>query len=318
MANNHSRPAYLLRTAAELAERIATARGLLSPCRLCPRACGADRLGGERGFCRTGAQAVVASAQPHFGEEDPLVGEGGSGTIFFTHCNLGCVFCQNWEISHEGAGRPVTAAQLAAMMVGLQRRGCHNINFVTPSHVVPAILEALPQAIDQGLSVPLVYNSGGYDAPEALALLDGVVDIYMPDFKFWSPARAKRFCLAADYPERARTALTLMHRQVGDLVLDERGVARRGLLVRHLIMPGCLDDTNAILRFLADEISPATYLNLMDQYHPCGEAAAHPPLDRALDRQTYENALELARAACLARLDERNWLRILRRMMHGG
>ncbi len=318
MPDRPGHPAYLDRSPAELAERAAAARALLSPCRLCPRACGADRLGGETGFCRTGARAVVASAQPHFGEEDPLVGEGGSGTIFFTHCNLGCVFCQNWEISHGGAGAEVSAGRLAATMLELQARGCHNINLVTPSHVVPAILEAVALAAGQGLRLPLVYNSGGYDAPATLALLDGIVDIYMPDVKFWDPAKAERFCQAPDYPRRVRAALAAMHRQVGDLVLDERGVARRGLLVRHLVMPGCLEDTRAILRFLADEISAQTYVNLMDQYHPCGEAAAHPPLDRPLDHGEYEEAMAMARAAGLSRLDERNWLRILRRLMRGG
>jgi len=314
MAPVTQRPSYLDRTAEELDARIKAARNLLSPCRLCPRVCGVDRLGGETGFCRTGDQALVASFQPHFGEEDPLVGEGGSGTIFFTHCNLGCVFCQNWPISHEGEGVEVSAEQLATMMLELQRRGCHNINFVTPSHVVPAILAALPTAIEQGLSVPLVYNSGGYDALETLALLDGIIDIYMPDFKFWDPDKARRYCLAADYPDRAREALLAMHRQVGDLVIDADGLARRGLLVRHLAMPGCLDDTEAIVRFLATELSPRTYVNIMDQYRPCGDAHRYDPIHRPLRHEEYESAIALAREAGLTRLDERNWLRILRRL----
>lgn len=267
-----SAPAYLqLHASGELAARAAAARERLSCCTLCPRHCRVNRLADERGFCHTGAQAEVAGYGPHFGEESVLVGMGGSGTIFLAHCNLGCVFCQNYEISHLGEGVATPPGQLAAMMVSLQKQGCHNINFVTPSHVVPQLLDALIVAIDRGLTVPLVYNTGAYDEVETLRLLDGVVDIYMPDFKFWAEASAARFCRAADYPEMARLAIAEMHRQVGDLVIDAHGIARRGLLVRHLVMPEGLAETGKIMHFLAQEISPATYVNVMGQYRPCGQ-----------------------------------------------
>ena len=254
----------------KLAERIAEAQQRLSPCMVCPRGCEVDRLSDEEGICRTGAKAVVSSYAPHFGEESPLVGSGGSGTIFFTHCNMLCLFCQNYEISHLGQGIETDAGQLAAIMVSLQRQSCHNINFVTPSHVLPQILAALQKAIEKGLTVPLVYNSSGYDSPETLKLLEGVVDIYMPDFKFWTKASGKRYAKAPDYSEVAQEAILEMHRQVGDLVLDDEGLAVKGLLVRHLVMPGCLEETREILRFLAQEISVDTYVNVMDQYRPCG------------------------------------------------
>lgn len=298
----------------ELAGRIVAARELLRVCRVCPRNCRVNRLAGATGYCRTGRLARVASYTPHFGEESPLVGVGGSGTVFFSNCNLGCVFCQNYEISHLGEGEEVSGEQLAAMMVSLQARGCHNINLVTPSHVVPQILEALPTAIARGLTVPLVYNSGGYDSVETLQLLAGIVDIYMPDFKFWAGETAKRLAGAPDYPTAARAALKEMHHQVGDLLLDGRGLARRGLLVRHLVMPGQLAETAEILRFIAGEISPDTYLNLMDQYRPCGRAGEFPPLDRALSHEEYRQALALAEKTGLRRLDQRNWSRLLRRL----
>jgi putative pyruvate formate lyase activating enzyme len=298
----------------KLAERIAEAQQRLFPCMVCPRGCGLDRLSGEKGICQTGAKAVVSSYAPHFGEENPLVGGGGSGTIFFTHCNLLCLFCQNYEISHLGQGMETDAGQLAAMMVSLQRQGCHNINFVTPSHVVPQILSALPKAIEKGLTVPLVYNSSGYDSPETLKLLEGIVDIYMPDFKFWNKASGKRYAKAPDYSEVAQEAILEMHRQVGDLVLDDEGLAVKGLLVRHLVMPGCLEETREILRFLAQEVSVETYVNVMDQYRPCGEAKQCPPIDRRLTNDEYQAALKMAKDAGLQRLDERDWLRILRKL----
>ena len=308
-------PGYLgLAAAGELARRAAAAHARLAACDMCPRRCGVNRLAGELGVCRTGAQAVVASYGPHFGEEDPLVGRGGSGTIFFSHCSLGCVFCQNYEISHLGAGEAVTAAELAAMMLALQDQGCANINLVTPSHVVAQILAALEIAAEGGLKLPLVYNTSGYDAVDNLALLDGVVDIYMPDFKFWDSASARRFAKAPDYPQRARAALLEMHRQVGDLQLDRRGLARRGLLVRHLVMPGGTAESEAILQFIAGELSPATYVNIMEQYHPCGQAGKYPPLDRPLEPGEYERALAAARRAGLRRLDERIGARLLRRL----
>ncbi len=297
-----------------LDERIAEAQQRLSPCRVCPRHCKVDRLSDEKGICQTGVKAVVSSYAPHFGEESPLVGSGGSGTIFFTHCNLLCIFCQNYEISHLGQGIETDPGQLAAMMVSLQRQGCHNINFVTPSHVVPQILVALPKAIEKGLTVPLVYNSSGYDSLETLKLLEGIVDIYMPDFKFWDKDLAKRYAKAPDYPEVAQKAILEMYRQVGDLVMDDEGVAVKGLLVRHLVMPGSLEETRGILRFLAREVSVDTYVNVMDQYRPCGEACHCPPIDRTLTGDEYQQALKLARDAGLQRLDEKDWLWILRKL----
>jgi len=300
----------------KLAERIAEARKRLSPCRVCPRQCHVDRLADEKGICRTGARAVVSSYSPHFGEESPLVGSGGSGTIFLTHCNLMCVFCQNYEISHLGQGVETDAGQLSSMMVSLQRQGCHNINFVTPTHVVPQIIEALPKAIEKGLKVPLVYNSSGYDAVETLQLLDGVFDIYMPDFKFWTGDSGKRFAKAPDYPGVARKAIKEMHRQVGDLVMNEEGVAVKGLLVRHLVMPGGLDETREILRFLAQDVSRNTYVNVMDQYRPCGKAYQYPPIDRRLTNEEFQEALKLAEDAGLHRLDEKDWLGIVKRLLN--
>jgi putative pyruvate formate lyase activating enzyme len=291
-----------------LKQKIQAAYDILSQCDLCPHRCLVDRHHGERGRCRTGDQPVVSSYGPHFGEEEPLVGQRGSGTIFFTHCNLYCIFCQNYEISHGGEGEEISSADLAAMMVMLQQRGCHNINFVTPSHQVYQILQALPQAIEGGLKVPLVYNTGGYDALETLKLLDGVIDIYMPDFKFWDPQVAGELCEASDYPEVARTALREMHRQVGDLVMDEDGVARRGLLVRHLVLPDGLAGTKEVMDFLAREISPDTYVNVMGQYRPCGRAGEHPSLRKFLAGLEHVEAQRLAKEAGLTRLDHREKL----------
>ncbi|MGA9754410.1 MAG: radical SAM protein [Desulfobaccales bacterium] len=291
-----------------LKAKIATAYDILSQCNLCPRNCLVDRHHGELGLCRTGDLPVVSSYSAHFGEEDPLVGSHGSGTIFFTHCNLYCIFCQNYEISHGGEGEEISVADLAAMMIILQKRGCHNINFVTPSHQVYQILTALPLAIQGELHVPLVYNTGGYDALETLRLLDGVVDIYMPDFKFWDPQVAKDLTQAEDYPEVARLALKEMHRQVGDLTMDEAGVARRGLLVRHLVLPDALAGTKEVMEFLAREISPNTYVNVMGQYRPCGRAGEHPALRKFLTGEEHVEAQRLAREAGLTRLDRREKL----------
>lgn len=291
-----------------LGERIAAAYDILLQCDLCPHRCLVDRRHGERGICRTGDRPIVASYGPHFGEEDPLVGQHGSGTIFFSNCNLYCIFCQNWEISHGGEGEEISTEDLGAIMLYLQKRNCHNINFVTPSHQVPMILEALGHAIGGGLRVPLVYNCGGYDAVETLKLLDGIIDIYMPDFKFWDPEVAAQLTTASDYPEVARAALKEMHRQVGDLVLDERGVARRGLLVRHLVLPDGLAGTREIMKFLAEEISPNTYVNVMGQYRPCGRAHEHPSLRRFLTGMEHVEAQQMAREAGLTRLDRREKL----------
>lgn len=299
-------PSYLrLYRNGELAARVKALFEMMSPCRLCPRLCGVDRLMGEAGFCSTGKRAKVASFNAHFGEEDPLVGRYGSGTIFISSCNLLCSFCQNYEISHLAEGEEVDAKEMASMMIRLYQMGCHNINFVTPTHVVPQIVEALIPAIEQGLDIPLVYNSGGYDSEEALALLDGVFDIYMPDFKFWDDSPAKRFCNTDDYSIRAIEAIREMHRQVGDLMLDEDGVAIKGLLVRHLVMPNNVAGTEKIMAFLATEISKNTYVNVMDQYRPCGAAHEDETINRRLTAAEYIEAVDAAKKAGLTRLDPR-------------
>lgn len=300
-------PSYLaLARTGELEKRRDRALALLKECRLCPHECRVDRLSDERGgVCRTGRRAAVASYSAHFGEESPLVGHGGSGTIFISSCNLLCTFCQNYEISHYGEGVEVTPEQMAAMMLTLARSGCHNINFVTPSHVVPQILEGLSIAARHGLRMPLVYNSGGYDGIETLRLLEGIFDIYMPDFKFWNNEEAKHFCRAADYRERAMEAIKEMHRQVGDLLISESGVAVKGLLVRHLVMPNDLAGTAEIMKFLAREISPDTYVNVMDQYRPCFRASEDAVINRRISGREYADAVEAAGRAGLTRLDER-------------
>jgi putative pyruvate formate lyase activating enzyme len=288
-----------------LQERIEQALAILWCCTLCPRECRVNRLADERGFCQTGRYALISSYAPHFGEEDPLVGSGGSGTIFFTYCSLGCVFCQNYDISHRGAGAEVGASSLAAIMIRLQEQGVHNINLVTPSHVVAQILEALPLAIEAGLRLPLVYNSSGYEAVETLALLDGIIDIYMPDLKFAASDSARRYCNAPDYPERARAAITEMHRQVGALVINEQGIAERGVLVRHLVMPEGTAGTYELMKFLAENVSPDTYVNIMNQYRPCGDAEKFPEICRAVTAAEYQQALEAAHRAGIRRLDRR-------------
>jgi putative pyruvate formate lyase activating enzyme len=288
-----------------LAESIEKSNKILEKCCLCPRRCEVNRLKGEKGICRTGRSAMVSSYNPHFGEEDPLVGNRASGTIFMTNCNLLCAFCQNWEISHQGEGKEVGPKTLAGMMLQLQRLGCHNINFVSPTHVVPQILDALAYAVEGGLNLPLVYNTGGYDLVETLKLLEGIFDIYMPDFKLWDPETAHRYLKAHDYPERAKDAIREMHRQVGDLALDDKGIAQKGVLLRHLVMPGRAAGTREIMRFVAKEISPNTYVNIMDQYHPCGDAEKYPPLDRRITHNEYEEALGAAREAGIRRFDKR-------------
>lgn len=285
-----------------LAEKIALALGRLHDCDLCPRECHVDRHTDETGFCRTGRYALVASIHAHFGEEAPLVGSGGSGTIFFSSCNLLCTFCQNVEISHGREGGEMGPGELADMMLHLQGQGCHNINFVTPTHVTAQILESLPAAVERGLHLPLVYNCGGYEKVDTLKLLDGIVDIYMPDFKFWYPESAETYCRAADYRLRAAAALREMHRQVGDLRLDEAGVAERGLLVRHLVMPGHGADAEEIMRFLAG-LSEDTYVNVMEQYRPCGGAGRDARIGRRVSRSEWAAACRSALSAGLHRLD---------------
>jgi len=293
------------------AEKIKKAYALLERCTLCPRNCHVNRLKGEKGFCGSGLPIEVSSYNPHFGEEQPLVGFHGSGTIFLTHCNLKCSFCQNFSISHLGEGRKISLERLARMMIELQKMGCHNINFVTPTHFVPQILDALEQAIKMGLSVPLVYNTGGYDALETLKLLDGVFDIYMPDFKFGQKEVAEEYCSAPDYPQVARAAFKEMHRQVGDLVLDKRGIACRGVLVRHLVLPCQLAGTQKIMHFLAQEISINTYVNIMDQYYPCGHIPFNSPLNRRITQTEFSEAVEMAKKEGLWRFDKREKFRII-------
>jgi putative pyruvate formate lyase activating enzyme len=298
------RPAYVKAYEdGRLREKVRAAHAMLRSCSLCPRKCRVDRLAGETGICKTGRYAKVSSYNPHFGEEAPLVGSRGSGTIFFTHCNLLCLFCQNFDISHEGYGQEASDEELAGIMLALQKLGCHNINFVTPSHVVPQILAAVEIAVQQGLAVPLIYNTGSYDRAHTLKLLEDVFDLYMPDFKFWDPGVSKQACDAADYPEVARTALKEMHRQVGDLVIDNTGIARRGVLIRHLVLPDGLAGTSEIMRFIAQEISTNSYVNIMTQYRPCGRAAEVKGLGGYPSRSDFEAAVAAARQQGLTRLD---------------
>jgi putative pyruvate formate lyase activating enzyme len=270
---------------------------------LCPRHCGVNRLDGESGKCHITRQAVISSYGPHFGEESPLVGRHGSGTIFFTYCNLRCVFCQNYTISQLGEGWAVDKEEMAKMMLSLQTKGCHNINLVSPTHVVPYILEALELAVGMGLYLPLVYNSGGYDSVQTLELLDGIIDIYMPDMKYSNDKIAEQLSGIKDYPKINKAAIKEMHRQVGDLQLDEQGIAQRGLLVRHLVLPNRLAGTEEIVAFLAQEVSTNTYLNIMAQYHPCHKAFDIPQLSRPVSKQEFNEAIDLAHRQGLNRLD---------------
>lgn len=287
----------------KLAERIETAKALLGNCQVCPQHCGVSRLTGEMGKCRTARSAIVSSYGPHFGEEAPLVGKHGSGTIFFTNCNLKCLFCQNSSISQLGDGATVSKEELAKMMLDLQNQGCHNINFVSPTHVVPQILEALEIAINLGLRLPLVYNSGGYDSVKTLEILDGIIDIYMPDMKYSDEKTAEELSGINNYPCINRAALKEMHRQAGDLQTDKDGIAIQGLLIRHLVLPRRLAGTREIMRFIAEDISQNSYVNVMTQYHPCYKAFQIPQLARPPSKQEFLEAVEMARSAGISRLD---------------
>jgi putative pyruvate formate lyase activating enzyme len=310
-------PAYLaLAREGRLQSRAVEAQGALRECRLCPRECGTHRLDGDRGTCQVARHAVVSSAFPHLGEEDCLRGVRGSGTIFFSGCSLRCSFCQNADISWRVSSEECTAEDLAAIMLALQEGGCHNINLVTPTHVVPQLIEGLALAAGRGLRLPVVYNTGAYDRVETLRLLDGIVDVYMPDFKFWRTETSERYASAPDYPERAREAIREMHRQVGPLRLGGDGLARRGVLVRHLVMPAQVEESAAILRWLAHEISPDTWVNLMGQYRPAWKVGEpdrpgqtrFPEIDRRPRPRELEAAYEAARGAGLWRFDERDRL----------
>ena len=302
-------PAYMeLFRSGELFRRSRQALRLLENCKVCPRDCEVNRLENEQAVCKTGRYAIVGSYAPHFGEEDCLRGTRGSGTIFFSLCNLKCVFCQNYDISQDGEGIVVSPEDLAAMMLDLQQRGCHNINFVTPEHVVPQILESLPLAVQMGLRLPLVYNTGAYDSMDSMRLMEGIVDIYMPDFKYWDNDRSRKYLKAKDYPETARTVIREMHRQVGDLVLDENGLAKRGVLLRHLVMPNNMEDTENIMAYLAGEISRDTYINIMDQYFPAGKVSEkkYGEINRRPFSQEVETSKKIARQKGLHRFDQRN------------
>lgn len=300
----HTASYLSLQRTGELTRRAAAARHHLHACHLCGRTCGVDRTTVPPSSpCHTGSRAVVASWGPHHGEEEPLRGSRGSGTVFFSWCNLACEYCQNWETSRLGEGKEATAAALAGIFLALQEEGCHNVNLVSPTHVLPQVLEALHLAAGSGLSLPVVWNTGGYDSPEALALLDGVVDVYMPDMKFGDRSVGRRLSGIPDYPSVNRAAVREMHRQVGDLVVDGEGVAVRGLLVRHLVLPGSLAGSEEVFRFLATEVSPNTWLNVMGQYRPAYRASLHPPLDRPPTVEEIAAARALAARHGLTRLD---------------
>lgn len=302
-------PAYMqLHRTGELFRRSREALRALKRCRVCPRDCDVDRLNNEFALCKTGRHATVSSFFPHFGEEDCLRGWSGSGTIFFSMCNLKCVFCQNYDISQQHDGDEVGPEALAEMMLRLQAMGCHNINFVTPEHVVPQILEALPLAVEMGLRLPLVYNTGAYDSLESIESLRGIVDIFMPDFKYWEETDSSTYLKAKSYPQAARTVIKAMHAQVGDLVFDEKGLAKRGLLVRHLVMPDSAENVRPIMRWLATEISPDTYVNIMDQYRPAGKVTANRfrEICRRTTSEEYGEAVRIAKEEGLRRFDTRD------------
>ena len=301
----HFEPAYLeLYRSGELHQRVEAALAQLGHCELCPRKCGVDRLANRTAACKTGRYATVSSYFSHHGEEDCLRGRRGSGTIFFSWCNLRCVFCQNFEISQLGEGRITAPQRIAQMMLELQAAGCHNINWVTPEHVVPQVLEALLIGVEHGLRLPMVYNTSAYDSLDSLHLLDGVVDIYMPDFKLWSPHLALRYLKAKDYPEAARCAIKEMHRQVGALQIDANGLATRGVLLRHLVMPGLMAETRSILRFIAEEVTPDTLVNIMAQYYPSHKVNAekYAEFNRLITRSEYREAVEFAQQVGLQRI----------------
>lgn len=289
-------PSYItLYKSGELLRRIKQLNEFLKECRLCPRQCKVNRLSGEKGVCQANSILRVSSAFPHFGEEPPLVGDHGSGTIFLTHCNLRCIFCQNYDISHLGRGEVITLTDLARVMIRLQEMGCHNINFVTPTHYAPQIVASLPEAIEMGLRIPIVYNCSGYESLEVIRLLEGVVDIYMPDTKYMEERYSKRFSNAPDYPEVIKKVLKEMHRQVGDLIINSRGIAERGLLIRHLVMPNGVASSEAILKFIAQEISVHSYVNIMDQYRPEFLAHEYSEINRRITQKEYMEAIHIAK-----------------------
>jgi putative pyruvate formate lyase activating enzyme len=291
--DNSFTPAYLLLPPGALSDKVREAEEILKDCTLCPRQCKVDRTSDDRGFCKTGDKPFISSYSSHFGEETPLVGRFGSGTIFMG----------NYSISHLGEGTEMSFAKLADIMLSLQKQGCHNINLVTPTHQMPMILRAVMIASEKGLKLPIVYNCGGYESLHAIKILDGIVDIYMPDFKYIDPAMAKKYSKAEDYPEAAMASIREMHRQVGDLVTDQRGIATRGLLVRHLVLPEGIAGTAGVVKFIAKEISKNTYINIMDQYHPCYKAFDYPSLNRRITHQEYADAIQMGEDTGLKRID---------------
>ncbi len=307
--DNAWQPAYAkLEEEGLFEERIEQAYSIFNECTLCPRRCRVDRTRGEKGFCRASDRVTVYSHHPHHGEELPLVGRRGSGTIFFSHCNLRCVFCQNWPIAHEGRGREISDDRLAEMMLELQRIGCHNINLVTPTHIMPHILNATRKALHKGLRLPLCYNTGGYELVDNIRLLDGIVDIYLPDLKYMDGEEADRYTVrgALDYPEQAQEAIIEMYRQVGNLVTDHRGIALRGLMVRHLVMPNRISGTREFVQWVAENLSKETYVNIMSQYRVEHKAFRYPRIARAITPGEFLEAMQWAEEAGLTNLDERS------------
>lgn len=294
-------PAYIqLYETGELEKRVSAGYEMLRECKLCARECGVDRLQGEKGHCKSGERVMISSARPHFGEEPPLVGRRGSGTIFLTNCNLGCVFCQNYDISHQGRGKEIETDEMANAMLALQGMGCHNINFVTPTHYIPQILAGLLIAVKNGLRVPLVHNCGGYESIDALKLLDGVFDIYMPDMKYGDNDAGKKYSRASDYFDVVTAAVSEMHRQVGDLTVNSEGIAERGLLIRHLVLPGDLAGTGKIVEYIS-RLSKNSYVNIMAQYRPEYRALRYPELSRRISSKEFKDAISLAEEAGLSR-----------------
>jgi len=306
------KPCYLdLYRSGELDERIEKLNEILTDCHLCPRECRVNRAEGEKGYCKSAREMVVSSTGPHFGEENELVGRGGSGTIFLSYCSLRCLYCQNFEISHLGQGKVISTEELARGMLRLQSIGCHNINFVTPTHFTPQIVEGIKVAIEKGLKIPIVYNCGGYEKVETLRLLEGIVDIYMPDVKYSSSGSAKKFSNAPDYFEVCRKALKEMHRQVGDLEVSEEGLAERGLLIRHLVLPNNLAGSEAVLRFIAEKLSRESYVNIMPQYRPMYKASLYPEINRPPRLSEFNEAVEMAEEFGLHRGFSKRHLMIL-------
>ncbi len=293
-------PSYLKISPAAWSDRLGRLYSILESCALCPRQCGVNRLKGETGFCRSGSELIISSIGPHFGEERPLVGRGGSGTVFLTNCNLGCIYCQNYDISHLGYGKKMTAQQLANRMTDLQIMGCRNINFVTPTHFVPQIAESIKLAAENGLSVPIVYNCGGYESPETIKLLNGIVDIYMPDIKYSDDSVAKKYSDAPDYFKMCTESVKEMFRQTGDLLIED-GIAKKGLLIRHLVLPNGLAGTQKVMEFISRDLSKETYVNIMFQYHPQYHAQMYSELRRSPLKSEFDEAVNIAVKAGLHR-----------------